>query len=179
MIGFRYIGFNDYARNETHNFLITGTGTTYNAEQFIQETTRTDNRMLTAQLGYRYVQPVNRMTFSNDGRFFAGPNYQTQGYSNYNFIYEASGTIPNGLGNPYQQLSTFAGRDNTEFVVGMDIRFEAAYQFTKAFNVRMGGQVLYIGRGVWRGSNPGFGPQNENDQNIVSPAWTFGATFNR
>ncbi len=181
MIGFRYIGFNDYARNEQHNYINTtgGPAAVPNAEQFIQETTRTDNRMVTAQLGYRYVQPVNRMTFSNDGRFFAGPNYQSQGYTNYNFIYTATGTIPAGLGNPYQQLSTFAGRDNTEFVVGMDVRFEAAYQFTKAFNVRMGGQVLYIGRGVWRGSNPGQGPQNENDQNIVSPAWTFGATFNR
>jgi len=130
------------------------------------------------QLGYRYVQPVGRMTFSHDGRFFAGPNYQTQGYSNYLFALNAAGAIA-GFGNPYQQLSTFAGRDNTEFVVGTDLRFEAAYQFTKAFNVRMGAQVLYVGRGIWRGANPGLGPQNENDQNIVSPAWTFGATFNR
>jgi hypothetical protein len=178
MIGLRYLGFNDYARNEDHEYFIIGTGTTYNAESFQIQTTRTDNRMITGQLGYRYVQPVKRMTFSHDGRFFAGPNFQTQGYSNYLFALTSAGAIA-GFGDPYQQLSTYAGKDNTEFVIGTDLRFEAAYQFTKAFNIRMGAQVLYVGRGIWRGSNPGLGPQNENDQNIVSPAWTFGATFNR
>ncbi len=178
MIGFRYMGFNDYAVNEDHFYTTAGTGTAINAEEFRTQITRTDNRMVMGQLGYRYVQPVNRMTFSQDGRFFAGPNFQTQGYSSYNFILTDDGAVAGGP-VPFQQLSTYAGKDNTEFVVGMDLRFEAAYQFTKAFNIRMGGQVLYVGRGVWRGANPLQGPQNENDQDIVSPAWTFGATFNR
>jgi hypothetical protein len=39
--------------------------------------------------------------------------------------------------------------------------------------------MLYIGRGIWRGANPGFGNQNLTDQALISPAFTFGATLNR
>jgi len=179
MIGFRYFGFNDYAVNENHEYFSTAiVATAFNAERFQTQITRTDNRMMLGQVGYRYVQPVQRMTFSHDGRFFAGQNFQTQQYSNYVFaLAQAGGVI--GFDLPYEQLSTFAGRDNSEFVIGMDLRFEAAYQVTKAFNIRAGSQLIYVGRGVWRGANPGVGPQNANDQAIVSPAFTFGATFNR
>jgi len=181
MIGLRYIGFNDFARNENHEYFnSTATVVTnvFNAESFRQQTTHTDNRMVLGQLGYRYVKPARRFTFSHDGRFFAGPNFQTQSYENFFFALDADGDIV-GFGQPYEQVSNYAGRENTEFVIGTDLRFEAAYQFTKAFNVRLGTQLLYIGRGVWRGANPGIGPQNVNDQAIVSPAFTFGATFNR
>jgi hypothetical protein len=176
MVGFRYMQFNDYAINDNFNQINTDADAAFEIDQFTRSTTRTENRMILGQLGYRYTSSLRRMTFSHDGRFFGGQNFQTQGFESRSFNY----TPGNDDGQPVTNPSASFGRtDNNEFVVGMDLRMEAAMQLTKAFNIRAGTQVLYIGRGIWRGANPGLGNQGLFDQSLISPAFTFGATFNR
>lgn len=176
LVGFRYMQFNDYSVDQAYTGIQNDTDVAVDIDQFSFTTTRTDNQMVMGQLGYRYSSTLKRMTFSQESRFFAGQNFQSQGFSSKTYQY----TPQDADGIPILgQTSAFGGRDNSEFVVGMDARAEAAMQLTKAFNVRAGVQVLYIGRGIWRGANPGQGNQNLVDQSIISPAFTFGMAFNR
>lgn len=176
MIGFRYMQFNDYAVNDNFFGLNTDLDPAIEVDAFNRQTTLTENRMVLGQIGYHYTSSLKRMTFAQDTRIFAGQNFQTQGYESRTFGW---GTGDED-GSPFiEPTSAFGRRENNEFVVGLDARMEAAMQLTKAFMVRGGVQVLYIGRGVWRGANPGLGDQNQVDQAVVSPAFTFGAAFNR
>ncbi len=176
LVGFRYMQFNDYAVAQLYTGIQNDADVAVDIDQFSRTVTRTDNQMVMGQLGYRYFSTLNRMTFSQESRFFAGQNFQTQGFESRTYQY----TPGDADGLPILgQSSAFGGRDNSESVVGLDARAEAAMQLTKAFNVRAGMQVLYIGRGIWRGANPGQGNQNLFDQAIVSPAFTFGMAFNR
>lgn len=180
LMGFRHIQFNDFASNDDffgiRNAPSANPNAPFNFDGFTRQRTRTDNRMILGQLGYRYFSTIKKMTFSQETRVFAGQNFQTQGYESRTYAL----TTADADGNPsLYPTSSFGGRDNNETVVGFDARLEAAMQLTKAFNFRAGAQVLYIGRGVWRGSNPGFGDQNSVDQSVISPAFTFGVTMNR
>jgi hypothetical protein len=176
LIGFRYMQFNDYAVNDDYFEIDIDVDGTADFDAFNRQKTRTDNRLVTGQLGYRYFSTVKRMTFSQESRFFAGQNFQTQGYESRTFAL----TPGDEDGLPFlTPLSAYAGRDNSEAVVGFDARMEAALLVTKGIAIRLGAQVIYIGRGIWRGANPGLGDQNAVSQDIVSPAFTFGAAFNR
>jgi hypothetical protein len=177
MIGFRYLEFNDYAVNDDYFWLNIDIDPDPEFEAFTRQRTRTDNRMVTGQLGYRYFSSLKRMTFAQETRVFAGQNFQSQGFESRTHGYDIDGTTDGA--NIILPTTVYAGRDNSEFVIGLDARIEAALQLTKTFNVRAGGQMLYIGRGIWRGANPGFGNQNLTDQALISPAFTFGATLNR
>ncbi len=183
MLGFRYLQFTDFAQNDDYQFQaapdptdVTPPIALITVESLQRQVTRTENRMVTAQVGYRYFTTVKRMTFANETRIFAGQNFQTQGFRSDLYGYGTSTGTTIVYSNPQ---STFAGRDNAEFVIGLDTRLEGAIQITKAFNVRLGTQFFYVGRGIWRGANPGLGGQNNQDQNLISPALTFGAYFNR
>ncbi len=176
LAGIRYMQLNDYAVNDRFFGINTDADAAFELDGFTRQKTRTDNRMLVGQLGYRYFSTVKRMTFSQESRFFAGQNFQTQGYETRTFAWGSADADGDGGFIP---TSAFGGRDNSETVVGLDARMEAAMQLTKAFVVRAGVQVIYIGRGVWRGANPGLGDQNAVNQDMVSPAFTFGAAFNR
>jgi hypothetical protein len=176
LAGLRYMQFNDFAINDKFDGFSNDADPAFEFDRFERRSTRTDNRMLVGQLGYRYFSTVKRMTFAQETRIFAGQNFQTQGTERRTFFW--------GIGDPdadpfLTPTSSFSGRDNAETVVGLDARLEAAMQLTKAFNVRAGTQIIYIGRGVWRGANAGVGDQNAVDQDIISPAFTFGASFNR
>ena len=176
LAGFRYMQLSDYAINDNYFGVNTDADPFFELDGFTRQKTRTDNRMVLGQLGYRYFSTVKRMTFAQETRFFAGQNFQTQGYETRTFALTAA----NADGTPSLiPTSAFGGRDNAETVVGLDARMEAAMQMTKAFTVRAGVQVIYIGRGVWRGANPGLGDQNAVNQDMISPAFTFGAAFNR
>lgn len=176
LLGFRYMQLTDYAINENFFGINTDLDAAFELDGFTRQQTRTDNRMVLGQIGYRYFSTIKRMTFSQETRFFAGQNFQTQGYETRTFAWGTGDPDADPFLNP---TSAFGGRDNAETVVGFDARMEAAMQLTKAFNIRAGAQVIYIGRGIWRGANPGLGDQNAVNQDMISPAFTFGATMNR
>jgi hypothetical protein len=176
LAGLRYMQLNDYATNDNYFGINIDADPAFEFDGFTRQQTRTDNRMLLGQLGYRYFSTVKRMTFAQETRIFAGQNFQTQGFQTRTFAYTSAD--PDGSPSLIP-TAAFAGRDNAEAVVGLDARIEAAMQLTKAFSIRGGMQVIYIGRGIWRGANPGRGDQNAVDQDMISPSFTFGAAFNR
>ena len=176
LAGLRFMTLTDYAVNDHFDDFVSVVAPIGTFDRFNRQTTRTDNRMLLGQLGFRYSSTVKRMTFAQEFRAFAGQNFQTQGYESRTFAVQTATAATNNVPFP---VSAFGGRDNAETVVGFDARTEAAIQVTRAFNIRAGLQLLYVGRGIWRGANPGLGNQNSVNQDLVSPAFTLGATMNR
>ncbi len=68
---------------------------------------------------------------------------------------------------------------NEEFFVGFDVRGEVGYQLTKMLQVRVGAQMVNIGRGVWRGGAGDLGlPGGDNDQDYLMVGGTFGLSLN-
>jgi len=139
--------------------------------------------MLLGQFGFRYTKAVRRWTFSNDARVFAGHVYQNQEnatdvYNNYFGATIAAGD------DPIQELdregTTFSSRRDNNSTVGFDIRVEAAYKAFKGVDLRAGFQMLYFGRGIWRGATPiSGGNQFANNQHLIMPGFTAGLTWNR
>jgi hypothetical protein len=187
MLGIRYAGFQDLAINDSYVVTV-GTvsnqfGTDISQETYTRDLVRTDNNMLLGQFGFRYTKAVRRWTFSNDAKVFAGHVYQNQEnttdvYNNYFGATIAAGD------DPIQELdregTTFSSRRSDSTTVGFDIRAEAAYKAFKGVDLRAGFQMLYFGRGIWRGATPiSGGNQFANNQHLIMPGFTAGLTWNR
>jgi hypothetical protein len=187
MIGLRYAGFQDLAVN-TRYTVDFGTvtnqfGDDISQEQYTKETARIDNNMLLGQFGFRYTKAVRRWTFSNDAKVFAGHVYQNREFSTDVFNNYFGATIGAG-DDPIQELdrdgTTFTSSRRDNSTVGFDIRVEAAYKAFKGVDLRAGFQMLYFGRGIWRGATPlGGGNQFANNQHLIMPGFTAGLTWNR
>ncbi|MFY7967459.1 MAG: hypothetical protein ACOVNV_00130 [Pirellulaceae bacterium] len=188
MVGVRLSDFTDLARNDNYTTFPVDTDLDFavdsSAELLTSEIVETSNRMLAPQVGVRYYKYYSRWTLSTDFKGFLGANWQSQhsAFRQFQTIYDG---IPPGVGDdpilPVSQAGTsFAGRKNQEFVIGLDWRAESAYQVTRAIELRMGFNLLYYGRGIWRGATliSGQNP-NLNDQELVMPGFTFGFAINR
>lgn len=187
MVGLRYAGFQDMSRRDSY-FVSVGNvtnqfGTDISQETLTREIARTDNNMLLGQFGFRYTKPVRRWVFSNDAKVFAGHVFQNQENVTDVFNNYYGATIAAG-DDPIQELdrdgTTFSNRRDSSNTVGFDIRVEAAYRAFKGVDVRAGFQMLYFGRGIWRGAAPGTGGnQFANNQHLIMPGFTAGITWNR
>lgn len=191
MLGIRYAGFQDLAINDSYQisdgviipFVDNQYGTDLVQEQYTREQARTDNNMLLGQFGFRYTKAVRRWTFSNDAKVFAGHVWQNQENSTDVFNNYYGGTVASG-DDPVQELdragTTFSSRRKDSTTVGFDIRVEAAYKAFKGVDLRAGFQMLYFGRGIWRGATPISGAnQHLNNQHLIMPGFTAGITWNR
>ncbi len=191
MLGIRYAGFQDLAINDSYTisdgtlarpFVSNQFGDDLVQETFTRRTARTDNNMLLGQIGFRYTKAVRRWTFSNDSKVFAGHVYQNQEHSTDVFNNYYAGTVAAG-DDPVQELDrmgtafTNSRRDST--TVGFDLRVEAAYKAFKGVDLRAGFQMLYFGRGIWRGATAGNGRNDLNNQHLIMPGFTAGLTWNR
>jgi len=186
MVGLRYAYFMDYARNDTYSVIFPVAnefGDDLGQETLLRDQVSTHNHMLLGQFGFRYTKFVRRWTFSNDAKVFAGHVYQSQ-----NTIRESInayfGLDVAAGDDPIQEVdrrgTTYSGRRNGESTVGFDIRVEGAYKATKHLDFRAGFQMLYFGRGIWRGSTvTSQGPQFAQDQHLIMPGFTFGVALNR
>lgn len=186
MIGMRYAFFGDTAHNDTYNVLfpVANQFGTVTAETLTRDDVQTRNHMLLGQLGFRYTKFARRWTFSNDAKVFAGHVYQSQEtkietVTNYLTVPPiAAGSAPTAIND--RQGTGFAGRRNSESTLGFDIRVESAYKATKNIDLRAGFQMLYFGRGIWRGSTvTEAGNQFSNNQHLIMPGFTFGVAINR
>lgn len=187
LVGLRYNNFNDVAVNDTYsraNLDLTGDGTLdATRETLINDEVRTANQMLLGQVGFRYMKYSNRWTLSTDFKGFAGQNFQTQHTAVRNEVTDyalnpALGAAP--VRGTDRFNSFFTGRKNNETVVGLDVRAEAAYTLTKYLDLRGGFNLLYYGRGIWRGSTlTEQGNQLATNQAVVMPGFTFGFNLNR
>jgi hypothetical protein len=186
MVGLRYANFMDTAENDTYNSfaIVNAAGQVVaNQEVLLQDIVNTENHMLLGQIGWHYFNYYKRWTLSNDFKVFAGPSFQSQ----HTALRQRTTTYPAAIviGGPPTTGddpagSSFTGRHNDEFAVGFDLRLEAAYQVTKAFELRSGFQMLYVGQGIWRGATiSSGGDQFDQSQDLVMPGFTFGLTLNR
>lgn len=169
MVGFRYVGLDDYWMEEAYvrdvvNF----------TETFIADTAHTKNTAFGGQLGARYFKFKNRLTFSAEFRAFALQNWQSHRSSAYQIFteYDAVGLDAEVISETASVVGV-TYRDNQEFLLGYDVRAEVAYQLTRLFQLRGGFQLIDLSRGVWRGE-----VQNPTDQGVMMVGSTFGVALN-
>lgn len=189
MIGFKYTTVDDLAQNQNYTRGVTQITAPYAAptsstqlETLISDVTMIKNRMVGGQLGARYFTHYNRWVLSTEVRAFAMANFQARSYARRVHATEYSGapSINNDVvATDYTTGSSFAHNTNTEFVFGFEARAEAAYQFTKAFGIRGGIDVIDFADGIWRAANPGFGNINQHDQDVQLAGFSLGVEFNR
>lgn len=182
LVGLRYAKVKDYAMNDSY-FRSDADGDPAELEQetLISNLNIVENQMLLGQVGFRYFKYYKRWMLAGEFRTFAGQNWQNRNYQlrQYRTVYDGVGT---GSEVTLQDNSTGAFNlqdSNNEFVVGFDARFDAAYQVTRYVSLRAGWSFTDFTRGIWRGANPGYGPQNRNDQDLILSGVTFGVTLNR
>lgn len=111
-----------------------------------------ENNILGLQTGVRCSHKTGHWVLSNETRFAACQNWQM----------------------------SHAG-SSSQFVPVGDIRFEAAYEFSREFAFRVGWQALYYGTGIGRG-DPNVlvqGPFSVTEQSVFQTGVTFGFTLNR
>ena len=189
MVGFRYTSFEDHAQNQSYTrsgnlISVPGTISAANVvETLTSHETEIQNRMVGGQLGFRYFNYYKRWTLSSEFRAFGLQNFQNRSYQLRSETTEYAGVAINSavvatdytLGGGINSERT----SNSEFVTGFEARAEAAYQVTKYFSVRGGINVIDFATGIWRGSNPGFGQVNNQNQDVQLAGFTFGLTLNR
>lgn len=188
MIGFKYATIKDFALNQSYSrslgSIVTPGTTTASTqlETLISNETRIKNQMVGGQLGARYFTHYQRWTVSGEFRAFGMANFQNREFVQRTFITEYTGAPAINVGvaaTDYTTGRTLVQQSNNEFVFGFEARAEAAYQVTRAFNVRAGIDVLNFAQGIWRGANPGFGDVGNQDQDVQMAGFTFGMTINR
>ncbi len=190
MVGLRYLNFNDRFLNSTYLgptpalpdgpvAPITGTVT----EQINELTFDTDNHAFGGQLGFRYFKYRDRWRFSTDFRLMALENFWKQVQRNYTVVTEYGGIGTTPFDYEYVASDQRAYYHDNDFVIGFDVRAEAAYQITKSFSLRGGIQVLDLETGIIRGNavvGQGInGPVLAAGQDVQMYGVTFGFEINR
>ncbi len=196
LVGVRYMDFTDY--NVADGLSLFQDAAANNFELFDVSHINNKNRMVLAQIGFRYFKDVGRTRLSTDFKAFAGGNFQTGSVLTQQVLYGYGGggggaagiPTPDIISVPQSTLTNAPGLGD-KGVIGMDARVEAQYSLTKAIALRGGLSLLYIGDGIARGSQiqgagggfsqtPSFGPSSSFvQQNLVMPGVSFGVTINR
>jgi hypothetical protein len=187
MVGLRFSNFKDFALNQTYfrsTGLISepgGTTTTTDVETLISNETNIANKMFGGQLGFRYFNYYKRWTLSSDFRAFGCHNVQTRAYRQRTFTteYDGIGIGSDTVATDFTSGTAFIDTSNSEFVVGFEVRAEAAYQVTKYLSIRGGIDFIDFATGIWRGQNPGFGEVNNHSQDVQIAGFSGGITLNR
>jgi hypothetical protein len=187
MVGMRYAFFGDGAYNDTYTTsivplaplppLVAG----QSLEQLTSNEVETNNYMLLGQAGFRYTKFINRWTLSNDMKFFGGHVYQNQ--TSTTLTTTTAYATPPGVGavalSETKQLTGVSGRKDDASTIGFDLRVEGAYKATKYIDLRGGFGLVYFARGIARGATNGNPVTFSDNQNLIMPAFTFGAALNR
>ncbi len=143
--------------------------------------------MIVGQLGFRYTKFIKRFTLSTDFKAFGGEVFQSQETSLHlttsrYAVATLAGVTTTTLqaGGDDHTGTTYSGRKGTKATVGFDFRSEGSFKATKHLDLRGGFALLYIGRGIWRGSTSSEGGnQFSQNQSVIMPAFTFGVALNR
>ena len=106
-----------------------------------------------------------------------------QNFQNFNDVLQTErtdygDTLPDG-DQPVtvSYIETGSSGHNQEFVYGMEIRAEAAFQATRDLSLSVGFNLLDLAQGIGRSYNPEG--QNNNSQDVIMYGVTFGAMYNR
>lgn len=181
-IGFRYHLFNDRHRRDSYQRLdettfiptIPQPNQVDTVEEIIITTNNWENHMIGGHIGFHWYTQRPRWQLSSDLKFFAAQNFQslnTLVRTDY-YLYDGAGPDSDIVSRLSDRQLSYANND--EFVWGMDVRAEAAYELTRDVSLTCGLQVVHYVQGIARGNIATF---NEEDMTMVGA--TFGFQVNR
>jgi hypothetical protein len=132
------------------------------------------NNMVGGQLGFRWYKRQSRWLLDSEFRAFALQNFQSMQYYT-----RAETTMYDGAGTGSETVLVINDKDvrydhDAEFVWGMEIRAQAAYELTRDVSIRGGMNLLDYGVGIGRGNN-----FTRNSEDLLMVGFTFGITVNR
>jgi hypothetical protein len=189
--GFRFSNVDDFFRHDVYERFETATGALVfstdnpaifppppstiagiSTEQFTTVRTHFDNNMFGGQLGMRWFKQKSRWNLSGEVRVFGLQNFQE--FNRVTVIERTQYT--NGTGDVtavFGNKSAVSGHAS-EFVIGTELRAEAAYNLTKYIRLRGGIQFFDFGRGIGRGND-----LTRNDQDLLLVGTNLGFEVNR
>lgn len=142
-------------------------------EELISDRTAFTNNMVGGQLGARWYNKRGRWLISTELKLFIMGNFQNYHQNRQTVTTQVEVGTENEVDTErVERLDTYAYE--TEFVVGGELRVEAAYELTRDFSLRFGFEFLDFGRGIGRGNFI-----SANDEDLQAFGFTFGATLNR
>ncbi len=180
--GFRYIKFVDFFQRDTYTRydengnpipplglpILQADAT---AEELRSVQAGFTNEMVGGQLGIRWDKDYRRWNFSGDFKGFTFANFQS-----WNRVISTERTLGDIGDDPtmtlFEQTGVFA--HSSQFVLGLEVRAEAAYRLTRDISLIGGFEFMDLARGVGRGNDP-----SNNDQSVTMYGATFGVTLNR
>jgi hypothetical protein len=162
-IGFRFLQFEDNWIRES-----VGLDAIAGDDIFTDRRGSIKNTMMGAQGGFRFHCRRNAWVLSTEARAFFMQNWQIMKENTETQVVNTDPTT--------SVVTTIIGQgsssaDNSEFVPGGDLRVEAAYHVTRNIYLRVGLQVLVMGKGIGRTTN--------YDQSLAMVGTSFGLGFNR
>lgn len=169
-VGIRYIRIKDQFREDTLTLddpfdpmEEIGTSVTGNVE----------NHMYGGQVGVRAYNRHGHWILSGDFRAFGLQNHQ----SFYSETFTQTTVGDGSIADPFVTANSYNETDAQfqEFVVGGELRVEAAYEITREVSLRFGLEILYLGGGIGRGSQV----LSFNNDDVTAAGLSFGFTVNR
>ena len=142
-------------------------------EEYISSRANLANNMVGGQIGTRWYNKKGRWLISGELKAFAMANLQNLEDRTFTTTTMVDVGTDNDVDTETQQIITnYASA--TEFVVGGEIRAEAAYEVTRDFSLRFGFELLEFGKGLGRGNDI-----TQNTESATIYGITFGCTLNR
>ena len=142
-------------------------------EEYISSRANLANNMVGGQIGTRWYNKKGRWLISGELKAFAMANLQNLEDRTFTTTTLVDVGTDNDVDTETQQIITnYASA--TEFVVGGEIRAEAAYEVTRDFSLRFGFELLEFGKGLGRGNDI-----TQNTESATIYGITFGCTLNR
>ncbi len=142
-------------------------------EEYISSRANLANNMVGGQIGTRWYNKKGRWLISGELKAFAMANLQNLEDRTFTTVTLVDVGTDNDVDTETQQFIT-SYASATEFVVGGEIRAEAAYEVTRDFSLRFGFELLEFGKGLGRGNDI-----TQNTESATIYGITFGCTLNR
>lgn len=166
--GFRYADMDDHTRR-MDQFQIAAAG----FEQLTDQQSYWENSMWGAQMGIRLARQTGRLLVGTEIRVMGFANFQHFTQSNYTLTRLYGNPLPSTQTQEFLQFTNTYG-SNEEFVIGGDVRLNAAYDITRDIAIHGGMQWMGFGKGVARGN-----ALNNNTGDFYLFGLTFGVSLNR
>jgi hypothetical protein len=155
--------------------VIGGTENLFTIEDLTRIRARLDNHMVGGQLGVRWFKRKQKWNLSSELRAFAAQNFQSlEGSMNRERTFFGGPPATDVMINTVVFDQVRNAGHSSEFVIGTEVRAEAAYAVTRDFSVRAGMAFMHFGRGIGRGNTLA-----RNNQTVTIIGATFGGEFRR